>query len=116
MTSVEKAIWTTLLSTSPVFTTREVAEAAGVLPSNASRSLARLKEMGALVRVRRGLWAIPTHPDLSPYAVVPHLFSTDEAGAVSLSQTRSRSPGWTIGSPESNSFPSRSRSASGGWT
>lgn len=84
MTSVGRAIWTEMLLTSPVFTTRDVAEAAGVRPSNASRDLARLEEAGMLLKVRRGLWAIPNHPDLSPYAVVPHLFSDGEEGYVSL--------------------------------
>lgn len=84
MTSVGKAIWTEMLLTSPVFTTGQVAEAAGVRPSNASRDLARLEEKGMVTKVRRGLWAIPNHPDFSPYAVVPHLFSGDEEGYVSL--------------------------------
>jgi DNA-binding transcriptional ArsR family regulator len=84
MTRVGKAIWTDMLLTSPVFTTRKVAEAAGVRPSNASRDLARLEEQGMLIRVRRGLWAIPNHPDFSPYAVVPHLFSDGDEGYVSL--------------------------------
>lgn len=84
MTRVGKAIWTEMLLTSPVFTTGEVAEAAGVRPSNASRDLARLEEEGMVTKVRRGLWAIPNHPDFSPYAVVPRLFSGDEEGYVSL--------------------------------
>lgn len=84
MTNVGRAIWTEMLLTSPVFTTRDVAEAAGVRPSNASRDLARLEEAGMLLKVRRGLWAIPTHPDFSPYAVVPHLFSDSQEGYVSL--------------------------------
>lgn len=84
MTSVGKAIWTEMLLTAPVFTTGSVAEAAGVRPSNASRDLARLEEDGMVMRVRRGLWAIPNHPDFSPYAVVPRLFSGEEEGYVSL--------------------------------
>jgi predicted transcriptional regulator of viral defense system len=84
MTGVARAIWTEMLLTSPVFTTREVAEAAGVRPSNASRDLARLEEVGMVTKVRRGLWAIPNHPDFSPYAVVPRLFSDDDEGYVSL--------------------------------
>lgn len=84
MTRVGRAIWKELLLTSPVFTTREVAEVAGVRPSNASRDLARLEEAEMVMRVRRGLWAIPNHPDFSPYAVVPHLFSEGDEGYVSL--------------------------------
>lgn len=84
MTRVGRAIWTEMLLTSPVFTTREVAEAAGGRLSNTSRDLARLEDAGMLMKVRRGLWAIPNHPDFSPYAVVPHLFSDGEEGYVSL--------------------------------
>lgn len=84
MTSVGKAIWTEMLLTSPVFTTAEVAEAADVRVSNASRDLGRLEQEGMVVRIRRGLWGIPNHPDFSPYAVVPHLFSDADEGYVSL--------------------------------
>ena len=84
MNRVGKAIWTDMLLTSPVFTTAEVAEAAGVQGQNASRDLARLEREGIVVRVRRGLWAIPNHPDFSSYAVVPRLFSGEEEGYVSL--------------------------------
>lgn len=69
---------------SPVFTTARVADAAGMQVSNASRDLARLEDDGMVVRIRRGLWGVPLHPDFSPYAVVPHLFSDGETGYVSL--------------------------------
>jgi len=63
---------------SSAFTTREVAESAGIRMSNASRDLARLEDEGWVTKVRRGLWVISSHPDLSPYNVVPHLFEADE--------------------------------------
>jgi predicted transcriptional regulator of viral defense system len=84
MKKVAQIIWTKLLPLSPVFTTAEVAERAGVALSNASRDLAALQKSRMLVRVRRGLWAVPGHPDLSPYAVVPHLFAHEPRGYVSL--------------------------------
>jgi hypothetical protein len=81
---VAQIIWSELLPLSPVFTTAEVAERAGVKLSNASRDLAELDKNGMVVRVRRGLWAVPGHPDFSPYAVVPHLFAEPPGGYVSL--------------------------------
>lgn len=84
MKQVAKVIWSELMPYSPVFTTSEVAEIAGMSPSNASRDLAKLEAERMIARVRRGLWAITTHPAFSPYAVVPHLFEGDEEGYVSL--------------------------------
>jgi predicted transcriptional regulator of viral defense system len=84
MKKVAQVIWNELLPVSPVFTTAEVAERAGVALSNASRDLVELQQSGMLVRVRRGLWAVQGHPDFSPYAVVPHLFADRPGGYVSL--------------------------------
>lgn len=84
MRQVAKVIWSELMPYSPVFTTSEVAEVAGMAPSNASRDLAKLEGEGMITRIKRGLWAITIHPDFSPYAVVPYLFEGDEEGYVSL--------------------------------
>lgn len=84
MKQVTQAIWNDLLPLSPAFSTREVAEAADLSLSNASRDLRRLEKEGMITKVRRSLWAVPTHPDFSPYAVVPHLFRVGETGYVSL--------------------------------
>lgn len=81
---VAMAIWNELMSRSPVFTTAQVASAASISVAVASRDLAKLEEEGMVTRVRRGLWVITTHPDFSPYAVVPHLFTEGEDGYVSL--------------------------------
>jgi DNA-binding transcriptional ArsR family regulator len=81
---VAKVIWSELLPRSPVFSTSVVAERAGVTLSNASRDLRDLERHGMVTRIRRGLWAVPDHPDFSPYAVVPHLFTDARAGYVSL--------------------------------
>ena len=84
MNKVARVIWNELLPSSPVFSTAEVAERAGIALSNASRDLAELARDGIVTRIRRGLWAVPKHPDFSPYAVVPHLFAEQPGGYVSL--------------------------------
>ena len=78
MSKVREAIWNHLLPVSSAFTTREVAESANVAVSNASRDLASLEERGWVTKVKRGLWVMSGHPDLSPYNVVPYLFEGDE--------------------------------------
>jgi len=84
MKKVATVIWKELLPYSPVFSTAEVAQHAGIEPSNASRDLATLANEGMVTRIRRGLWAVPGQPDFSPYAVVPHLFAERPGGYVSL--------------------------------
>ncbi|MDH4351408.1 MAG: type IV toxin-antitoxin system AbiEi family antitoxin domain-containing protein [Gemmatimonadota bacterium] len=84
MNKVAKVIWRELLPRSPVFSTSEVARCAGVTLANASGDLKDLERHGMVTRIRRGLWAVPGHPDFSPYAVVPHLFTDARAGYVSL--------------------------------
>jgi predicted transcriptional regulator of viral defense system len=81
---VAKVIWNELLPRSPVFSTAAVAERAGVTLANASGDLKDLERDSMVTRVRRGLWAVPGHPDFSPYAVVPYLFADARAGYVSL--------------------------------
>lgn len=72
---VAGVIWRELQPYSPVFSTAEVAQRAGIALSNASRDLAELARDGMITRIRRGVWAVPHHPDFSQYAVVPHLFA-----------------------------------------
>lgn len=84
MNRVAKVIWNELLPFSPVFNTAEVARRAGIEHSNASRDLSRLANHGMVTRIRRGLWAVPAHPDFSPFAVVPYLFEETPGGYVSL--------------------------------
>lgn len=84
MNKAARVIWNELLPYSPVFSTAEVAQRAGVTLSNASRDLAKLEAEGMITRIRRGLWAVSGHPDFSPYAVVPHLFAGGPGGYVSL--------------------------------
>lgn len=89
MRRVTEAIWSDLHPVSAAFTTSQVAEVAGVSLSNASRDLASLAKRGMVTRVKRGVWATTSHPDFSPYAVVPFLFKTDTDGYVSLSSALS---------------------------
>ena len=84
MRRTARSIWNDLMPRSPVFSTSEVADAAGLALANASRDLRRMEGDGMVTRIRRGLWAITTHPDFSPYAVVPHLFENPKEGYVSL--------------------------------
>lgn len=84
MKQVVKVIWSVLLPRTTVFATSEVAEITGMTPSNASRDLSNLEREGLIVRVKRGLWAVPSHPDFSPFTTVPHLFSGSGHGYVSL--------------------------------
>ena len=84
MRKVLGVVWKSLLPRSPVFTTAEAADAAGISLSNASRDLANAAERELLTRVRRGVWAATQHPDFSAYAVVPYLFRDKESGYVSL--------------------------------
>ena len=64
----------------PVFTTGDVAHVAGVSLSAAARALTTLTAQGALTRVTRGVWARQTHPNFSPYAVVPVLLGKSLVG------------------------------------
>jgi predicted transcriptional regulator of viral defense system len=84
MRRVAKVIWNEILPSSPVFSTSTVTEFTGSAPSNVSRDLGRLEAEGMITHIRRGLWAVPHHPDFSPYAAVPHLFEEDRGGYVSL--------------------------------
>lgn len=84
MSKITETLLTRIFPDTPVFTTSEVAEAADVHLSSASARLRQLADDEGMIRVRRGLWALPNHPDFSPYAVVPHLFDEDESGYVSL--------------------------------
>lgn len=84
MNGVMRAIWSDLMGRSPVFTTADVVQITGMARSNVSRDLASLANEGMIVRIRRGLWAIASNPDFSPYAVVPRLFKDEDEGYVSL--------------------------------
>lgn len=84
MKYVGEFLWKSVLPLSPVFTTAELADAAEMHQSNASRDLSILAGRGLITRIKRGLWADTRHPDFSPYVVVPYLFKDGDAGYVSL--------------------------------
>lgn len=84
MNKVARVIWNELVTQSPVFSTAEVTKRAAVTLANASRDLRNLQAHGVVAHIRRGLWAVPNHPDFSPYAVVPYLFAKGTSGYVSL--------------------------------
>lgn len=81
MSKVVDVVLTTLIPRSPIFTTRDAADATGVGLSVASRDLGQLARRSVLTRITQGIWADVRHPDFSPYAVVPVLLrSTPSAG------------------------------------
>jgi len=84
MSRTARAIWTNILPMTPVFSTDDVTRITGSQRSNTSRDLARMASEGLITRIRRGLWAVPGHPDFSPLAVVPHLFDGERMGYVSI--------------------------------
>jgi predicted transcriptional regulator of viral defense system len=57
----------------PVFSTRDIGAAVDVSPTAVTRALGVLAKRRVIVRVTPGVWARPSHPDFSPYAVVPFL-------------------------------------------
>ncbi len=84
MNRVARVIWTEVLPLSPVFSSAEVVARTRMALSNVSRDLAALAADGLVTRIRRGLWCVPSHPDFSPYAVVPRLCGAPHDGYVSL--------------------------------
>ena len=70
------------LLTSPacaVFTTRDYALAANLSLTAASHQLSRLQRgNSSIVRLTRGVWANPSHPQFSPLACVPVLAGSEQ--------------------------------------
>jgi len=65
------------------FTTREFATDAEVAIATATRQLGAAADRGALVRITRGVWANPKHPDFHPLVCVPKILG-GEQGYVSF--------------------------------
>jgi len=55
----------------PVFRTADIMAALNIQKSHASKLLERLTRHGHVIRLKRGLWAIPER--LEPLALVPHM-------------------------------------------
>ncbi len=57
----------------PVFTTREVFAVSGKSLSGVVQGLNHLSKLGAVLKIRRGVWAEPSVDPLSPFRVIPYL-------------------------------------------
>ncbi len=75
MTRLGEVLLSQVLTTRPLFTTRDVVDLSGSGMAVVSRHLGVLARRGILTRVTRGIWAQPRHPDFSPYAAVPLLLT-----------------------------------------
>lgn len=73
MSSIATTLQTGILRQSPVFSTGDAQRALSVPTAIMSRALGVMANSKLIVRVRRGVWANPQHPDFSPYAVIPFL-------------------------------------------
>ncbi|MDP2929809.1 MAG: hypothetical protein Q8O01_07110 [Candidatus Omnitrophota bacterium] len=62
-----------------VFTTHELSLASGRSLSVVTQSLNNLVREGAVIKVRRGVWAEEGLGAISPYAVIPYLFPAHRA-------------------------------------
>jgi len=60
----------------PVFTTNEAAAVSGKSLSAATQALNTLQRQGLVFKIYRGIWAESGTRDISPYTVIPFLFST----------------------------------------
>lgn len=56
-----------------IFTTRDVLAISGKSPSTIVQGLNRLAKEGALVKIRRGVWAESSIEPLSPFRIIPFL-------------------------------------------
>ena len=56
-----------------VFTTREVYAVSGKSLSGVVQGLNHLSKIGALVKIRRGVWAEPSRDPISPFSIIPFL-------------------------------------------
>jgi predicted transcriptional regulator of viral defense system len=60
------------------FTTRDFAMVAGVAIATATRQLSAVARRGGLVRLTRGVWANPAHPDFHPLVCVPKILGREQ--------------------------------------
>lgn len=63
----------------PVATTRDLSAVSGRSPSATVQALNHLREEGLVVKIYRGIWAEAGNEKLSPYSVIPFLFSRQRA-------------------------------------
>jgi hypothetical protein len=65
-----------------VFTTTRAAQLGGTSVQSAARVLQSMARNGLVTHVTRGLWAITSHPDFSPYAVLPFILDAQRTPTV----------------------------------
>jgi len=63
----------------PIFTTHELSMLSGSSLSSVSQSLSLLCKKGIIIKINRGLWAAAEDERVSPYIVIPFLFSKHRA-------------------------------------
>lgn len=63
----------------PVFTTHELAVLSGKSLSTTTQALNFLQKQGLIFRIYRGIWTEAGNERLSPYAIIPFLFSCQRA-------------------------------------
>lgn len=63
----------------PVFTTHELSEFSGKSLSTTTQALDFLQKHGLVFKVYRGIWAESGNKHLSPYTIIPFLFSRHRA-------------------------------------
>jgi predicted transcriptional regulator of viral defense system len=63
----------------PVFTTSELSAISAKSPSVTTQALNFLQKEGVVLKIYRGIWAEVTNEPLSPYTVIPFLFSRQRA-------------------------------------
>lgn len=83
MTPLTSSILAQLERNDVVFTTLRAAQFGHTSVQSAVRVLQDMARNGLVTRVTRGVWAVTHHPDFSPYAVLPFLLGTPQAGQTS---------------------------------
>jgi len=63
----------------PIFTTRELSFLSGKSTSAVTQSLNNLVKEEMVIKICRGLWAREAFESLSPYDIIPYLFSRERA-------------------------------------
>ncbi|MCK9583231.1 MAG: type IV toxin-antitoxin system AbiEi family antitoxin domain-containing protein [Endomicrobiales bacterium] len=60
----------------PIFTTREITDLSGKSASNVTQTLNYLAQHNAIKKLHRGVWGEVTSKLISPYMLIPHLFTS----------------------------------------
>ncbi len=68
----------TFLQSHPIFTTRQFATHCGRPVTSASHSLTRKAKAGTVIRLTRGVWAQPGHPNFTPSSATLYLLGNEQ--------------------------------------